>query len=142
MRGTTPGYGQGMQMTSTDLLHRASDLGQSASSFASHVVDTITDHGSSAIDGAGRIAGDVSEVIVDAVDRVSRVLPGAKKRRWPVLPVALVVAAVAGVFVIRRKRRAKASATPSTRRFTPTTTGATSAANGQRFAAEHASGLA
>ncbi len=93
------GYGHIMQMNPTDLAHRAAQ-----------VVDTISEHGASALDTAGRVAGDVGEVIVDAVDRVGRALPsglpGRSKRRWPIAPLGLLALIVLGAVLMRRRRRA------------------------------------
>jgi len=93
-----------MQMNTTDLAHRAADLGHAASSIASQVVDSITEHGASAIDTAGRVAGDVGEVIVDAVDRVGRKLPGRSKRRFHAGGLGMVAIGVMVALLWRRRR--------------------------------------
>lgn len=89
-----------MQMNPTDLAHRAAQ-----------VVDTITEHGSAALDTAGRVAGDVGEVIVDAVDRVGRVLPKKTRRRWPIAPLAALALLAFGALALRRRRRAHEAVT-------------------------------
>lgn len=76
-----------MQINTSDLAHRAADLGHAASSIATQV------------------AGDVGDVIVDAVDRVGRAIPVTRRRRRPIGPLAvLALLAVIGAVVVRRRR--------------------------------------
>jgi len=96
-----------MQMNTTDLAHRAADFGHAATSIATQVVDTITEHGGAALDTAGRVAGDVGDVIVDAVDRVGRAMPAVGRRRFRIAPLWALGAIVVAVVVVRRRRAAR-----------------------------------